>query len=254
MYINYFYFKKCVNFSNFLIIQKVLINLYYFYFQFSSNTFIDFIPNDNDINKNNNSSISNYNIEAKKQSNINNQEIIELTKELNNEKQKNINLNNQLNNLYNQLNLEKQKNKNLYSQLNSYKKQVEQLNSKINSLEKSLDLKNLEIQNLINYYNNELKKLSQSTSRLEFCKTGEKIMAIHFTSTDGKVNLALPCKNTDIFVRLEEKLYNEYPEYKDVNTYFTVGGNIVKRFKTMKENNIKNTNAILLNIYEQKIN
>ena len=79
-------------------------------------------------------------------------------------------------------------------------------------------------------------------------------MTIHFISKDGKFNLALPCKNTDIFVRLEEKLYNEYPEYKDVNTYFTVGGNIVKRFKTMEENNIKNTNAILLNIYEQKIN
>ena len=117
-------------------------------------------------------------------------------------------------------------------------------------MEKSLDLKNLEIQNLINYYNNELKKLSQSTSRLEFCKTGEKIMAIHFISTDGKVNLALPCKNTDIFVRLEEKLYNEYPEYKDVNTYFTVNGFVIKRFKSIQENKLKNRDKIILNIYE----
>ena len=243
MYINYIYFQKCVNFYYFLLIQKVLINLYYVYFQFSSNTFIDFIPNY--INKNNNSSISNYNKESEKQSNIKNQEIIKLKEELNNERQKNMNL-------INQLNLEKQKNVSLTKQLNSYKNQVEQLNSKINSLNKNLDLKNLEIKNLTNYYNNELTKLSQSTSSLEFCKPGEKIMAVIFISTDSKVNLALPCKNTDIFAKLEEQLYNEYPQFKDFNTYFTIGGNIVKRFKTMEENNIKNTNTILLNIYEQK--
>ena len=78
-------------------------------------------------------------------------------------------------------------------------------------------------------------------------------MAIQFISTDSKVNLPLPCKNTDIFVRLEEQLYNEYPEYKDVNTFFTINGNTIKRFKTLDENNIKNTNVILLNIYDQKI-
>ena len=249
MYINYIYFQKCVNFYYFLLIQNVLINLYYVYFQFSSNTFIDFIPNY--INKNNNSSISNYNIlsisnyniESERQSNIKNQKIIKLTEELNNERQKNMNL-------INQLNLEKQKNVSLTKQLNSYKNQVEQLNSKINSLNKTLDSKNLEIKNLTNYYNNELKKLSQSTSSLEFCKPGEKIMAIQFITTDEKVNLALPCKNTDIFARLEEQLFNEYPDYKNVNTYFTVDGKIIESKKTMEENNIKNTDAILLNIYE----
>ena len=62
--------------------------------------------------------------------------------------------------------------------------------------------------------------------------------------------MALKCNINDIFVRLEEKLYNQYPEYKDVITYFVVNGNTVKRFKTMKENKIKNNDTILLNIYE----
>ena len=75
-------------------------------------------------------------------------------------------------------------------------------------------------------------------------------MAVNFISTDENVNLALPCKNTDIFARLEEQLFNEYPEYKDVNTFFTVCGKIIESNKTMEENNIKNTNVILLNIYE----
>ena len=153
-------------------------------------------------------------------------------------------------NLINQLNLEKQKNVSLNKLLNSYKNQVEQLNSKINSLNKNLDLKNLEIKNLTNYYNNELTKLSQSTSSLEFCKPGEKIMAVNFITTDETLNLASPCKNTDIFAKLEEQLYNEYPQFKDFNTYFTVGGNIVKRFKTIEENKIKKSDSIILNISE----
>ena len=117
-------------------------------------------------------------------------------------------------------------------------------------MKKTLDSKNLEIQNLANYYNNELKKKSQSISNLECCKPGEKIMAVNFISTDENVNLALPCKNTDIFSRLEEQLFNEYPQYKNVNTYFTVDGKIIESNKTMEENNIKNSNVILLNIYE----
>jgi len=180
----------------------------------------------------------NNQLNLEKQKNNNN-----LTNQLDLEKQKN-------NSLTKQLNLEKQKNNNLTKQLNSYKNQIEQLNSIINSLKTNLNSKNLEIQNITNYYNINLKKLSKPESSLEVCKPGERIMAVNFISTDSKVNYALPCKNTDIFVRLEEQLYNEYPEYKDVNTFFTVNGNIVKRFKTMEENKIKKSDSILLNIYE----
>ena len=48
----------------------------------------------------------------------------------------------------------------------------------------------------------------------------------------------------------EEKLYDEYPEFKEVNTYFTVNGRLIKRFKSMLENNIRDNDKILLNIYE----
>ena len=50
--------------------------------------------------------------------------------------------------------------------------------------------------------------------------------------------------------RLEEELYNEYPKYKDYNTYLTCKGNILKRFKTIGENNIKKNDVILVNIIE----
>ena len=31
---------------------------------------------------------------------------------------------------------------------------------------------------------------------------------------------SLPCKNTDLFVRLEEKLNHDYPQLKNYETYF----------------------------------
>ena len=34
----------------------------------------------------------------------------------------------------------------------------------------------------------------------------------------------IPCKNTDIFVKLEIKLYEDYPEYKEKETYFVKNG------------------------------
>ena len=219
MYINiYFNFQNCVFFIFFYYYYRKYY-YYFYYYQFSSNTFIDFIPNKKlELNKENN---------LNKELNNNNEIIIKLKNELKLEKEKNIKLNNEL---------------------NTYKNKINDLNSQINSLKLELNSKNIEINNLINSYNNKINNLSKSN--LDYINPGEKIMAINFISTDHKVNYCLPCKNTDIFVRLEEKLYNEYPEYKDFNTYFTVSGNIVKRFKSMEENQIKNSNVILLNIYE----
>ena len=170
--------------------------------------------------------------------------------QLNNEKQKNNKLieeiNKQqyiINQLTIELNNEKQKNLNLNNQLNNYININNQLNNKINSLQLDLNSKIMEINNLNN-------KLNSSNSYLDYINPGEKILAIQFISTDGKINFAIPCKNTDIFVKLEQQLYNEYPQYKEFNTYFTVGGNNIKRFKSLEENNIQNHDSIILNIYE----
>ena len=132
------------------------------------------------------------------------------------------------------------------SKINSLKNTNNQLNSKIIGLQSDLYSKTKEIKDL----NNKLNSSSNSNDNLENISPGEKIMAIHFISTDQKINYALPCKNTDIFVKLEEKIYEEYPEYKEENTYFTVRGNMVKRFKSMQDNGIKNSDIIILNIYE----
>ena len=47
-----------------------------------------------------------------------------------------------------------------------------------------------------------------------------------------------------MFVRLEEKLNNDFPEYKDYETYFMVNGRRIRRFKTLNENHIKNRDLV----------
>ena len=160
--------------------------------------------------------------------NIEKQKNIKLTEDLNKEKEN-------TNQLMNELKEEKRKIINITNKLNSYINKIKILNSNINSLESNLKSKNLEIQYFKNKENELMKSKLKLTSSLENLKQGE-IIAVNFISIDQKVNYCLSCKNTDIFIKLEEKLYNEYPEYKELDTYFTVNGNIIKRFKTLKEN------------------
>ena len=78
----------------------------------------------------------------------------------------------------------------------------------------------------------------------------EKHFAVNFISIDQRIHYPVSCTSDSLISRLEEELYNEYPEYKEYFTYLTVNGHLVKRFKTIEENKIKKGDAILVNIYE----
>ena len=127
--------------------------------------------------------------------------------------------------------------------LNSYLNKINELNSKIIKLELDISSKNKEIQNLNN-------KLEEFLSNLDNCKPGEKRINLQILSTDQTLSFPISCKNTTTFVKLEEELYNEFPEYKEVNSFFTVNGLAIKRFKSIQENNIKNRDTIIINISE----
>ena len=127
--------------------------------------------------------------------------------------------------------------------------QINILNNENASLKLQLNNKLMESQNLQKRISNILSENIQSS--LRDIKPGEVVLAVQFNSTDQKVNKCLPCKNTTLFVRLEELLYEDYPEYRDFNIICTSGGNVIKRFKSMQENGIKNSDVILLNIIEK---
>jgi hypothetical protein len=82
---------------------------------------------------------------------------------------------------------------------------------------------------------------------------GENALSVLFM-TMGKQdiqNYAMTCKNTDLFVTLEQKLYIDFPEYKNYDTYFQVNARRVKRFKTIEENNIKSNDIIAIFVIEE---
>ena len=113
--------------------------------------------------------------------------------------------------------------------------------------EKTIELLNTQLFNKINELKNVKTKTNNNYDDLvENINPGEKIIATLFISSDQKIQYAIACKNTTPFVRLEEKLYEEYPEYKETNNYFIHNGLVIKRFKTVEENHIKSGKAIIL--------
>ena len=88
---------------------------------------------------------------------------------------------------------------------------------------------------------------NNSDDLINVINPGEKILSVQFVSNDQKITYSIKCKNTTKFVRVEEKLYEVYPEYKETENYFIHYGNAIKRFKSIEENNIKSGIPIILN-------
>ena len=137
-----------------------------------------------------------------------------------------------------QLNEEKNKNQKLIIENNNLKNLIQKYEITIKSLKDEINKKNIEIE--------KYKLDKQSEDYITSLKPGEKIMCINFVSmgTNDIGHYALACKNTDLFVKLEERLYNDFPQFKNYETYFEVNTRRIKRFKTLEENNIKNKNII----------
>ena len=192
--------------------------------QFKAQTFTVFIP---DYNKNTNiSQINQINNNIQFNNNYYENQINILNNKLIQEKNKNQTLINE--------------NNNLKSKINNLNNKINKLNDKIKLLENNLSIKNMEIQNYKSKNNINIK--NEITSILP----GEKIIGVNFVSMGindiGHYNLV--CKDSDLFVRLEERLYEDFPQFKEYETYFEVKTRRIKRFKTLKENNIK-TNDII---------
>ena len=212
-----------ININN-IILGCIIIYLFNI-IQYKSKTFLSFIP-DYDIN----------NLYIK--NNQKDKEIEKLKKEI-------IKLNNENSSLKDENQKLKNENQRLNSELNNNTQNLKKYESEVNKLNLALTNKNNEINNL----NNEIKNLQLSSGKKKFIDIDE-LLIIHFKSIDQKVDMPFYCQKNDIFVRIEEKLYNEYPEFKDLNTYFTVNGRAIKRFRSMLENEIRNNDKIFLNINE----
>ena len=131
---------------------------------------------------------------------------------------KHFNNNNAPNNLHNNNNL-----KDLMNKLNEEKEKNEALKNELYIVKK---------------------KVKELTDR------EEKTIAVVFISLDKRLHFPMSCKISDIFEKLEEKLYLEYPDYKKENTYFITNGKLVIKSETLEKNGIKNGDSIIVNSSE----
>ena len=95
----------------------------------------------------------------------------------------------------------------------------------------------------------EIKELKLKLSRYPFeLLEGEKLMSVILTSTNEKINYPMICKNKDKFNLIENKFYEEFPEYIDTENYFMLRGKKINKYKTLEDNKINNNDIILINI------
>ena len=124
------------------------------------------------------------------------------------------------------------------------------LKEKIKSLEKEINNKNEELKKYL--YLNDIDNSDLNQNMIISKQSGEKIISVLFMTMGNQdiFNYSMPCRTTDLFVKLEEKLYNEFPKYKDYETYFQVNVRRIKRFKTIEENKIKSNDIISMFVIE----
>ena len=142
-----------------------------------------------------------------------------------------------------QLNKEKDNNKKSLEEINNLKQKLEKLKIENKNMKELIEKQ----RELLNNNNNK-----QSEYSITSINPGEKILAVNFVSMGNQVigHYNLICKNVDLFVSLEERLYKDFPQFKNYNTFFEVNGKSIKRFKTMDENKIKNNDVISIFINE----
>ena len=151
--------------------------------------------------------------------NYNNNEIDNLKDELSKaniiiEEQKSI-----INDLQNKLN-----------KCNNYEIQINNLNNII--IQKDNEINNLknQLNNINNISNNNI------SNNVNF----NEIVVVNFISMDQNVHYAVAALKNNTFAEIEEKLYKQYPKYRETNNNFITNGSTVLRFKTIAENKISN--------------
>ena len=138
-----------------------------------------------------------------------------------------------INNEQNKLNLE----------ILNLKKELQAKNEIIKQKDSIINQKDEEIQRLTTQINSNINQSNNPGNKWGF--------AIKFKSVNSEIDHAIVANEQDTIAKLEEEIYNEYPKFKDLNTFLTCNGNILKRFRTVGENKVKKGDTILVNIFDE---
>ena len=205
------------------ILQEVL-NFLILYFQYQSKTFVDFI-NDESINK-----------KIKNKNTINDKNNKILFSEKKDEKY-----------YINKINELENKVKNLENKIKEMDVIIKEKDKIINE-----NLKNqINIDNKLSNNNSQINRILELEDEIKKFKTyflspGDKLITINLISVDQKVNFSTFAKVNDKFRKIEDIVYEKYPEYQEYENFFLVNGKKVNKNKTLEENNIKDKDVLTL--------
>ena len=80
---------------------------------------------------------------------------------------------------------------------------------------------------------------------------GEKLLLIKFSSLNQDfLEYNIIAKNTDLFSKVENYLYEHFPKYKNTENFFLYNGRTIETGLTLEENKIKNNSQISIGINE----
>ena len=217
--------------------------IYFNYIKFTARTFTEFIPNYKNIiqipQMNVIPQINNSQIQ-------NNQNYNDILQQLNNEKLKNKKLEDEIQRLKNKLNELKNNNNILINENNNLKLKLGNSNQ-LNQINQFNQMNIKEINNLRQIIIQKDKEINELKSKLPNNKVYmNDIMVINFLSTDQNIRCGIPCLADDTIAEVEEKLYQQFNEFRNTNNILLSGGNIILRFKKVRENNIHNGDTILI--------
>ena len=189
-------------------------------------------------------------------------QVNQLKKELEKEKLKNQNLSEKIKKLENKITIENKKNKNLELKIKELNIEIDLLKEKYDKLKNlqeisgKMPIDNSEIRDslyeTVFEKEKEIKELRSKLSRYPLqLDDGDKLMSLIFTSADQVIHHSVICKNNELFSKVENRLYDDgFPEYKETENFFTFNGLKINKNKTVEENNIKNSDVVILNVID----
>ena len=157
-----------------------------------------------------------------------------------NDNQNNLSQSNEINNLKNELIkankiIEQQK-----STINELQNKLNNYNTNINNYQNIINQKDILINNLTSQLTNLQSNNNISNNNAHKNIDFNDVLCVNFISSDQNVHYAAACLKTETFAEIEEKLYKQYPQYRETNNNFIANGREVLRFKTIGDNKIGN--------------
>ena len=98
-----------------------------------------------------------------------------------------------------------------------------------------------------------IRQIVQNIQTVQNVQADEEFISVNFVSMASQdiINYSIVCKQSWLFSKLEEKLYQDFPQYNKPDTYFMFNANMIERNKTLKENNIGNNSVV--NVFNNDI-